>query len=453
MSNIRIGIASADITPPVGMLMSGYGNRKTGAVDIHDELETVALYLTDGETEAGLITADLIDTDMAGTARVRKAASAATDIPADHIMVAFSHTHGGPQTTLRAKPDPNPLMEAYTQVVIAKLAGALARAKRAAQPVQLAYARQDCDIATNRRERTANGVILGVNPDGPKQPFTDVLRIDTLDGAPLAVLLSYACHGTTLGGDNLLYTADYIGYAKRAVKAALPAATPAFLATCSGDINPYPRGSYDWAITHGTRLGCAAAQAALEGQPMAATKLAVASAPIRLHVEPPPSLAQARADLAHTQAEAEALIAQARQQGTLDEANPEEALDWFTARRLRNGRALVEALEQGETDFGIDMVAQAIAIGDWALIGLPGEVFVRIGMDIAKRSPFAHTIVSSHTNGSAGYIPTADEIAAGGYEIAMARANVHGLPILPESEDALIQQGLAALQQCYEQLT
>ena len=41
--------------------MSGYGNRKDPAVGVHDPLEGVALYLTDGVTELGIITADLIE--------------------------------------------------------------------------------------------------------------------------------------------------------------------------------------------------------------------------------------------------------------------------------------------------------------------------------------------------------------------------------------------------------
>ncbi|HEX29652.1 TPA: hypothetical protein ENG04_06190, partial [Candidatus Poribacteria bacterium] len=60
MSELIVGAARANITPPVGMLMSGYAARKTPAIGVHDELNAVALYLSDGETEAGLITADLI---------------------------------------------------------------------------------------------------------------------------------------------------------------------------------------------------------------------------------------------------------------------------------------------------------------------------------------------------------------------------------------------------------
>ena len=123
-------------------------------------------------------------------------------------------------------------------------------------------------------------------------------------------------------------------------------------------------------------------------------------------------------------------------------------LDWFTAASLRGAEELVAALERGETDFTIPAEAQVIAIGDCALVGLPGEVFVRIGLEIAARSPFPITLPISHANGAPGYIPTADQVHAGGYEVDQARARRFGLRIVPESDQTVIAAALAALQRC-----
>ncbi len=59
-------------------------------------------------------------------------------------------------------------------------------------------------------------------------------------------------------------------------------------------------------------------------------------------------------------------------------------------------------------DTGIAAETQALAIGDCAIVGMPGEIFVRIGMAIAEKSPFPRTIPISHANGAVGYVPTAD---------------------------------------------
>lgn len=453
MHQMVAGVAKANITPPVGMLMSGYGNRKSPAQDVHDELKATVLYVSDGHTEIGLVTADLLDCDAAGTARIRSAAEALSGVPSAHIMVAMSHTHGGPQTTLRASARPDALMEAYTTVAVAQMAGALARAKRNAAPVRIGYGRQDCDIGGNRRERTASGVILGINHQGPTQPYTDVIRVDSLvTSQPMAVLFSYAAHGTTLGETNLLYTADYIGFARNAVERQMPTARALFVAGCSGDINPYPRGEFSHARSHGMRLGCAAAQATWEvGDMVESRPLAIASLTVPLYVERPPCLAEARAALAAQEERAAREVEAARRTIAGAPVDESMALDWWSYRRLKNARDLVAALDAGETEFAIPIEIQAMAIGESALVGIPGEIFVEIGLAIAEASPFEHTIVISHANGSVGYIPTAKEVPAGGYEIERARGNVYGLPIVPEADELVRQAAIEALRLCWEQ--
>jgi hypothetical protein len=86
------------------------------------------------------------------------------------------------------------------------------------------------------------------------------------------------------------------------------------------------------------------------------------------------------------------------------------------------------------------------------LVGLPGEIFVEIGQAVVQASPFERTLAISHANGSVGYIPTAKEVPAGGYEIERARGNLYGLPILPESDGVVIQAAAQALRACWQQL-
>lgn len=456
MTQLIAGVARANITPPVGMLMAGYGNRKTPALGIHDELNTVALYLSDGTTEAALITVDLLAVDAEGTARVRQAAFAASGVPMHNIMVACSHTHGGPQTLLRASEPADPLKEAYTTVVVQKMAGALSEAKRNAVPIRFGHGRHVCTFGVNRRERRANGVvILGVNPEGPTMPFTDVIRLDRCDdNTPLALLFSYACHGTTLGGDNLFYTADYPGVAKRVIEGQLPGSVALFVAGCSGDVNPHPRGTYAQCERHGRRLGCAVVQAALEIETMTEdVRLTTARHEFALEVETAPSLEEAKRQLAEVQAEADAEIAAARRSAGEQAVDEALVLSWFTARRLRNAQALVTALERGERDLRIPVETQALGIGDCAIAATPGEVFVNIGKVIAERSPFAFTIPISHANGAPGYISTRDQVPLGGYEIERARANRYGLPIVPDSDQTLIEGALTALRACHKALS
>src|SRR5690606_30623735 len=63
------------------------------------------------------------------------------------------------------------------------------------------------------------------------------LRIDTLDGAPLATIVNYACHPITVGPDNDLITPDYPGVVKRVVEDAT-GSTCLFLQGAAGDLGP-----------------------------------------------------------------------------------------------------------------------------------------------------------------------------------------------------------------------
>lgn len=449
------GIAKANITPPVGMLMSGYGARKTPAIGVHDELYLIATYLNDGTTEAGLITMDLIDTDSKGTARIRKACANLTGVSTKNILVACSHTHGGPQTGIYGEDEGDDLKKSYTNNVIYKAAGALAEAKKNAVPVSVGHSRQDCHIAVNRREKRPNGdVVIGTNFDGPIVPYTDVIRFDCIDTRqPMAIIFSYASHGTTLGGDNLLYTADYPGYAKKLVEQIIPAAIPSFVAACSADINPYPRGTFDLCERQGKRLGCAVSQAVLDIEEMKEdAKIAVASSNFRFRLENPPTLDEAKERLRKAKESADKEIQEAKKASGGKAVDEKMVLQWHTSYELRKAKSLVEALEKSDTDFTIPLETQAIAIGDCALVGMPGEIFVNIGIEVAEKSPFKRTIHISHANGSAGYVPTADQVPLGGYEVGIARASRYGLPIVSDSDQVLINSALASLRKCYKQI-
>jgi len=457
MSKLIAGIARANVTPPAGMIMSGYASRKTPAEGVHDELHTVALYLTNGETEAALITTDVIGINAEGTTRVREACEIAAGVPAGNVLVAFSHTHGGPQTDLRRSDSVDELKRAYGTILVHKMAGALSEAKHNAAPVRMGYSRRDCFFAMNRRERREDGVvILGVNPDGPTARFTDVIRLDRLDtGNPMGLIFSYASHGTTMGGDNLLYTADYPGPTKSFVERQFPTAVSSFMAGCSGDINPYPRSEFKHVERHGRELGCAVTQAAMDiadKDMLEDVRIATARHEFKFPLEEMPSLDEARERLKEAQAAAEKEIAKAQESGGDKPVDEKKVLNWLTERTLRGTEALVKMLESGKADWGIPAETQALAIGDCAIVGMPGEIFVNIGKAVAEKSPFARTIAISHANGAVGYVPTADQVPLGGYEVKMARASKYGIFIASESDQVLINSALTALQECHDAL-
>ena len=67
----------------------------------------------------------------------------------------------------------------------------------------------------------------------------------------------------------------------------------------------------------------------------------------------------------------------------------------------------------GKRTISVEMLG--IRIGDFVLVTFPGELTVRIGLNIKKASPHPHTFVAGYTNGYIYYTPTAEQLRNVGY--------------------------------------
>jgi hypothetical protein len=64
----------------------------------------------------------------------------------------------------------------------------------------------------------------------------------------------------------------------------------------------------------------------------------------------------------------------------------------------------------------LDVPLQALRIGALAIVSIPFEAFVDIGLQLKAESPFPDMFAVSMANGSYGYLPTAAHHELGGYE-------------------------------------
>ena len=88
------------------------------------------------------------------------------------------------------------------------------------RPARVAAGSGQSQVAVNRREIAPDGrPVTGVNPEGPIDPQVFVLRIDDAEGGPLAAVVGYTMHPTTLGPSNRLISPDWPGHLKRTVEA------------------------------------------------------------------------------------------------------------------------------------------------------------------------------------------------------------------------------------------
>jgi len=386
-TTIRAGAASADITPDPAMTNWITGEPYDGVLD---PLHVRALALSDGKGEAIVLSWDLIDVFEEACAEVREAVSSATGVPSDRILINASHSHSTPRSPFRSEADGAASFERLAKLLddqrfidwgddLAGIAAETAvtarksmkRAKlylgRAAVPEWIFNRRPfgpDNQVTTMMVPKDAT-----VLPDGlafgPVDPTLTVVCLRDADDAGLATLCHLNCHPVQIYPHHNGLSADYPGLLCRLVAERL-GGEAMFLQGCAGDQVPARRGvEAREAMAH--RLADQAIAAAEAAVPLEPGKLMVASDTVELPLK------------------AEA------------------------AERWGDETKAVES--------------QTIAIGELALVTLPGEPLLALSGAVKSRSPFGQTLVLGYSNGyGASYIGLPGELARGGYEARTACA-------------------------------
>ena len=92
--------------------------------------------------------------------------------------------------------------------------------------------------AINRREVGPDGLVfLGEVPDGETDPAVGVIRVDDLDGQPIATLCSLGCHTVVVGPRDQAASPDFPAPARRVIESTL-GGLALFLQACGGDVMP-----------------------------------------------------------------------------------------------------------------------------------------------------------------------------------------------------------------------
>lgn len=432
-AEFRMGVAVRDITPPVGYRMSGYFYERV-STGTHDPLHAKALVLEQGETSAALVFCDLIGLSRDVTDRARQLASEQTKIPAANILIAATHSHTGPlyngvlRDYFHAKAiekhghDPLEKIVDYREFLANRLADAIASAQKTASESRVHFSTIDQHgLSFNRRFHMKDGSVRfnpgRLNPDivrtaGPIDPELVRLQFDPVGGQTPAQLCVFALHLDTVGGTE--YSADYPGYLARAN----PGVVTLFGAGTCGDINHVD-------VTQADQpKGQAMAQHI--GQTLHAT----------LGKAKPAALSPNLAVLSE------------RVACPLQTRSPEQATVAIANMSKVGGQGLT-FLEQVETcktvalhslsKEKLDCEVQVFRLSnDTAIVGLPGEVFVELGMAVKAASPFTHTIVIELCNDAPAYIPTRKAFAEGSYE------TVNSL-LAPGSGEKLVEEAIKLL--------
>lgn len=446
--------ARRDITPPVGIYHRMWGaathDRSTG---IHRPLSATALALApDGDTTSNaraacqvvvavdhcLFWSDEMD-------RLRAAVAGACGLNVDQFHVALSHTHAaGLMDRDRGGLPGGDLIEPYLELLTIRIGEAVGEALETLRPVRIVYGTGRSALAANRDfwDAAAKLFACGYNPAGPADDTVLVARVTDERSQPVATVVNYACHPTTLAWENTLLSPDYVGAMREVVESATGAPC-VFLQGASADLGPREGYVGDVAVAdrNGRQLGYAAL-AALESlgeagtrfeytgpvisgatlgtwayRPLSSEELCAkyrwqsASLDVSLAYRPDlPDRAETEAQLAHWQRE---------EQAAHDRGDSQQARDCRAqAERMTRALGRLRTLPPGDS---APVNVSAWRLGDAFWLFLAGEYYQQLQRSLRERFPGHPIIVATVTDGwRPGYVPTAETYGRGVYQESIA---------------------------------
>jgi len=413
---LRAGAAPIDLSPPNGLPLVGYTANGRNATGTHDPLEARALVLDDGARRIALVTLDLIFTPLEPEMKAVRARVASSAKVGDVIFVA-SHTHSGPSIFAGTSPE----IDAWLIHMTDRIAASIESAASKLEDAKIGAGWGQTQIGANRRYQP----VSSSTPDSPEimwwrnstkessfpvDPTVGVLRIDRMNGQPIAILVNYACHPVIWGPDNKQYSADFPGAMRRTIEAAFPGSTAFFLQGGAGDINPY----YDKTPL----IENAEALVAKMGRQLGSEAVRVARS-IRAETPRTPELGlsvkEITAPWRYDRAESEALFAK------------------------QPGRTPIPRYPLWGENPKLPVTAFVIA-KEFAFAGMPAEPFVEFQMNLRARSPLPYTFFLGYCNGNVNYISTIQAAARGGYGADNTITRVE-----PGTGEEMIHRALAAI--------
>lgn len=367
-SSVKVGVSQVNITPDSPTLLSGYENRKTPFIAVHDSLYASALYFFSEKTKTLLITADLLGFPNEFANDLKKTISEKIGIPYENIMLTAVHNHGGPQIRTYNGYD-------YASVLKGKLIRIAIDASKKIVPMRMGIGKGSCNLNINRRALICDNTIwLGKNPDGPCDHELDVIKFEDLNKKIIAVLINWPCHGTSSGSANYQLTGDWPGAAARYIKQQVgKGIIVAVTAGASADINPIygPGNEFCDIESVGFHVGIEAYKTLTQIESLPVKSLQVTNATM------------------------------------------------IFPGKKNNKSHLPQSTYESAPEKEIKLMV--IKIGDLVLSGISGELMTEIGMEIKNQSPYSNTVIITHCNGQSGYLCTDKSFLEGGYEVMVTR--------------------------------
>ena len=407
---MKAGFARLDMTPPLGTPLAGYYSQRL-AQDVLDPLSLNAIALSDGESTAVLITADMLGIRRSYTDEIRETVAKRLGIPAEHLMICSLHQH----TSMRladawersAVTDKTYLDVFYrkigdvAQMAIDDMADATVTfaMKETAEPIAFIrrYFMKDGSVRTNPGKYRDQVV----GPVGEQDHNVRLVKF-VREGKKNIALVNFSTHPDTIGGKKI--SADWPGFVRRFVEEDHPDTHCLCLNGCQGDsnhINIYSdekQSGYFRTEKMGRVIADAAGAVWENGEICPDAKLFS-------DVKPVYNFTNTSGSEYYDEC---AALYYGQWNGEKVASRTEHGYDLGECERI------VKLRERGLIFQCVPV--SVIGFGKLALVGYGGEPFMHYGEGARAAAPDKHVICACCANGYEDYLPTDSAFDEGGYE-------------------------------------
>ena len=426
MSTLKAGFARLDITPPLGIPISGYFEKRY-AKGYLDRLEIQAVAVANGDKTAIILNLDLLHMPNDFCTEQRKVISEFCGVPYDAIFVTCTHTHTGPSFIIKEDEtqEANDLIRAYTVQLGLIMRDCAKYAMDDLKDAEFYVAEGEAKgISFVRRYRMKNGLVQtnpGVNNpeiDHVLDDASEVLKLIEIkrQGGEDIYIVNFGVHPDAIGGEYI--SADFPRFVRESVEGALSDVKCVFINAAQGDVNHIdvnaegnkriglcydsfdgvPRG-YEHAKHMGRVIAGSVLSICTKAAKVNADEISFGTKDVKI----PTNMENDKLEQAQH-------IIDMCNAGRQDEL-PYKKMELTTAKAEA---ARILRLKDGPEFY--EMKFTCLRFGDIAFAGLPGEPFTGLGKQIIAASPFDTTIVCCLTNGGGYYYPTTAAYDEGGYE-------------------------------------
>ena len=422
----RIGAASHEMTPPVGIYSRTWGSATHDVAEgAHRPFFATCIVFQDlsGSMELVLIAMDALVFWPLAAEKIRSAVQRRFGLKGNQIIFHPSHSHSAPFLAARHTDRPGgELIQPYLDTIPGICCDLVVAARATAKESILTWAYGRCGLAFNRDaiDASSGRDICGLNLLEKADDTVLVGRVCDMSGKITATIVNYACHPVSLGGANRLLSPDYVGAMRELVQKETGGALCMFLHGASGDLTP--RRSYEpnveAADQNGRELGYAALSTLasmfppgqelryvgieesgtplgvwrLAAKPVVSDELAARSITSKLKVKELPSKSEIQAKLA-------------------------TATERFAIERLERALGARDVVGDSEVN---DFPFTVWRLGDAFMVSTPAEPYSRFQVDLREKFPETAIAVLNLSDGTTTYLPKASSFGRDVYQVRIA---------------------------------